>query len=98
MPKKSKKALSNEELFEMLKTFIDEEIRPYLQYDGGDIDIIEFTKDHVLRVKLQGACVDCFSSTATLEWGTQERIDLEFNEPLKLDPPIIIERIEPDII
>ena len=97
MTKKSKNQLSNKELFEILKVFIDEEIRPFLQADGGDIEIIGLTDERQLQVRLQGLCVGCPSSSMTLEWGTQEKIDLEFNEPLNLDPPIIIERIEEEI-
>lgn len=98
MPKKKQKTFTNEELFEMLKTFIEEEIRPYLVGDGGDIVIHELTNDRRLLVTLVGACTTCSSSTMTLEWGTQERIDIEFNEPLNLDPPIIIERMEEEIM
>ena len=94
MPKK--KEFTNQELFPMLETFIDEQIRPYLVGDGGDIVIHELTDDRRLRVTLIGACTTCSSSSMTLEWGTQERIDIEFNEPLELDPPIIIERAEKD--
>lgn len=86
--------INDKELFQKLTEFIDSEIRPFLQSDGGDIEIHNLTEDRLLQVSLKGACTTCASSTMTLEWGTQEKIDLEFNEPLELDPPIIIERID----
>lgn len=32
-----------------------DKIRPFLQRDGGDIEFVEYTKDNVVRVRLQGA-------------------------------------------
>ena len=47
-----------------------DEIRPYLQEDGGDIKFKEF-KDGVVMVQLQGSCSGCPSSTMTLKQGVQ---------------------------
>ena len=33
------------------------QIRPYLQRDGGDIQFVEYTDDHIVKVQLQGHCV-----------------------------------------
>ena len=33
-----------------------EKIRPFLQRDGGDIEFIEYTDDHIVKVRLQGHC------------------------------------------
>ena len=35
------------------------QIRPYLQRDGGDIQFVEYTDDHIVKVQLQGHCVGC---------------------------------------
>ena len=31
-----------------------EQIRPFLQRDGGDIEFVEYTDDHIVKVRLQG--------------------------------------------
>ena len=49
---------------------LDEKIRPAVAKDGGDIKFEEF-KDGVVKVKLQGSCSGCPSSTMTLKQGVQ---------------------------
>ena len=44
-----------------------ERVRPYLQSDGGDIDLIEVTDDMTVTVKLTGACQGCPYSMQTLK-------------------------------
>ena len=51
-----------------------ETIRPALQADGGDIELIEVTKDGVVKVKLVGACAGCPMSTMTLRMGVEEEL------------------------
>lgn len=48
-----------------------EQIRPYLQADGGDISFVELTDDHVVKVKLQGACGSCPHAVMTLKNGVE---------------------------
>ncbi len=48
-----------------------EQIRPYLQNDGGDIEFVELTDDNVVNVKLTGACGSCPYSTMTLKNGVE---------------------------
>ena len=36
-----------------------QELRPYLEADGGDIRLVEITDDLVARIELMGACADC---------------------------------------
>ena len=50
-----------------------ENIRPFLQRDGGDIELVEYTDDKVVRVRLQGACHGCPGAQMTLK-GVVERI------------------------
>ncbi len=38
---------------------IIEQVRPYLQQDGGDINFVEITDDMVVNVELTGACGSC---------------------------------------
>ena len=44
-----------------------EQIRPYLQADGGDIRFVELTDENILNVELQGACGSCPFSRMTLK-------------------------------
>lgn len=49
-----------------------DEIRPYLQADGGDLELVEVTKDGVVKVRLQGACSSCPFSQMTLKMGIEQ--------------------------
>ncbi len=51
-----------------------DQIRPYLQDDGGDIEFIELTDDLTVKVKLHGACGACPYSLMTLKNGVEEAI------------------------
>jgi Fe-S cluster biogenesis protein NfuA len=46
-----------------------EKIRPSLQADGGDVELVEVTKDGVVKVKLTGACSGCPMREMTLQMG-----------------------------
>ena len=50
------------------------DIRPYLEADGGDIKLIEVTDDWIVKVKLLGACGTCDISMMTLKNGVEEVI------------------------
>ena len=43
-----------------------EQIRPFLQRDGGDIEFVELTADNVVNVRLQGHCAGCPGAQMTL--------------------------------
>ncbi|MDP4223463.1 MAG: NifU family protein [Bacteroidota bacterium] len=59
-------------------------IRPYLQNDGGDIDLIEVTDDLVVKVRLTGACHGCPFSLQTLKAGVEQAIMQEVPEVKKV--------------
>ncbi|HLO89525.1 MAG: NifU family protein [Chloroflexota bacterium] len=59
------------ELTTKVKNVIDQ-IRPYLQADGGDIQFIELTEENVVNVELQGSCGSCPFSRMTLKNGVEE--------------------------
>jgi len=48
-----------------------QEIRPFLEADGGDINFVELTDDWVVKVKLIGACSSCNISMMTLKNGVE---------------------------
>jgi Fe-S cluster biogenesis protein NfuA len=51
-----------------------ETIRPALQADGGDVELVEVTTDGVVKVKLTGACGHCPMSTMTLKMGIEKTL------------------------
>jgi Fe-S cluster biogenesis protein NfuA len=55
-------------------------VRPYLQNDGGDIDLIEITEDLTVKVKLTGACHGCPFALQTLKAGVEQAIMQEVPE------------------
>ena len=57
-----------------------EKIRPYLQSDGGDIELLEVTDDLSVKVKLTGACHGCPFSMQTLKAGVEQAIMKEVPE------------------
>ena len=57
-----------------------ERVRPYLQSDGGDIDLLDVTDDMTVKVKLKGACHGCPYSMQTLKAGVEQAIIREVPE------------------
>ncbi|MGL5083233.1 MAG: NifU family protein [Microcoleaceae cyanobacterium] len=55
-----------------VETVLDE-LRPYLMADGGNVEIVELDGP-VVRLRLQGACGSCPSSTMTLKMGIERRL------------------------
>ena len=51
-----------------------EEIRPFLQNDGGDIKLLSVENEKIVRVQLQGACVGCTVNQMTLRSGVEMTI------------------------
>jgi Fe-S cluster biogenesis protein NfuA len=49
-------------------------IRPMLQNDGGDIELVEVTGDCVVKVRLQGACKGCPGAAMTLKMGVERML------------------------
>jgi len=65
-----------------------EMIRPSLQADGGDVELVDVTEDGIVKLRLQGHCVGCPMSQMTLKNGI-ERI-------LKQEIPEVKEVVEAD--
>jgi Fe-S cluster biogenesis protein NfuA len=51
-----------------------ETVRPALQADGGDVELVEVTEDGIVKVKLTGACGHCPMSTMTLKMGIERAL------------------------
>ena len=57
---------------ENVETVLDE-LRPYLMADGGNVELVEIDGP-IVRLRLQGACGSCPSSTMTLKMGIERRL------------------------
>jgi len=57
-----------------------ERIRPRLQADGGDVELIEVTDEGIVRVRLLGACGGCPMATMTLKEGIERFLKEEVPE------------------
>ncbi|MFM7572485.1 MAG: NifU family protein [Snowella sp.] len=55
-----------------VETVLDE-MRPYLMADGGNVEVVELDGP-IVKVRLQGACGSCPSSTMTLKMGLERRL------------------------
>jgi Fe-S cluster biogenesis protein NfuA len=66
-------------MYEKVKKVIDE-IRPLLQADGGDVELIEVSDDGTVKLKLLGACGHCPMSTMTLKMGIEKRLKERVSE------------------
>jgi Fe-S cluster biogenesis protein NfuA len=51
-----------------------EMVRPGLQADGGDVELVEVTDDGIVKVRLKGACGSCPMSTMTLKMGIERAV------------------------
>jgi Fe-S cluster biogenesis protein NfuA len=66
-------------MIEKVQAVLDQ-VRPMLQRDGGDVELIEVTADNIVKVKLQGACGSCPMSTMTLKMGIEAAIKEQIPE------------------
>ena len=63
------------------------EIRPYIQQDGGDIELVEVV-DNVVSVRLKGACATCPGAVMTLKAGVERHLQE------KIPEIVSVERVE----
>ena len=64
---------NKQELKEKVEKVIDQ-IRPFLQADGGDIRFVDITDDYIVNVELQGTCGSCPYSRMTLKSGVETAV------------------------
>lgn len=65
--------MTSEELKSTVEKALDE-IRPFLQSDGGDISLVSIDNDKLVTVKLEGNCVGCTVNQMTLKSGVEMTI------------------------
>ena len=64
---------ANKPLRDRVAAVLDE-LRPMVQSDGGDIELVDVDEDGVVRVRLHGACIGCPSATMTLTMGIERTL------------------------
>ncbi|GHS87802.1 NifU family protein [Campylobacterota bacterium] len=73
---------SDEELLPAIERTIDA-IRPALQKDGGDVELVRVRQKEVF-VRLKGACVGCASSGSTLKWTIERTIKANIHPEMRV--------------
>lgn len=66
-------------MLEKVQAALDQ-IRPMLQRDGGDAQLVEVTPDGIVKLKLVGACGSCPMSQMTLKMGIEKRLKEQLPE------------------
>lgn len=63
-----------------------EEIRPMLQADGGDVELVDIDENNVVKVRLTGACGGCPMAMMTLKQGIERRLKSAVPEVASVEP------------
>jgi Fe-S cluster biogenesis protein NfuA len=63
-------AIRRNEMQEKVEEVLNQ-LRVYLQADGGDIEFVELTPDNIVKVRLKGACSGCPGAAMTLQMGVE---------------------------
>lgn len=74
----------NQQIFDRVNEAL-QSIRPFLEADGGNIELLEITPDFVARVQLLGACKSCSMSTMTMKAGVEEAIKRSVPEIISVE-------------
>jgi Fe-S cluster biogenesis protein NfuA len=68
------------ELLEQIERVLDEQVRPGLRADGGDIVLVSIDQDNIVQVRLTGACQGCSSSVVTMSMRVEATIKAQIPE------------------
>lgn len=71
---------------ENVETVLDE-MRPYLMADGGNVELVDIDGP-IVKLRLQGACGSCPSSTMTLKMGIERRLREKIPEVVEVEQVI----------
>jgi Fe-S cluster biogenesis protein NfuA len=81
---KQRKRQGGVEMKDKVQAVLDR-IRPSLQADGGDVELVDVSADNVVTVKLTGACVGCPMSQLTLKGGIERILKHEIPEVVSVE-------------
>ena len=62
------------ELLARIEAVLDEQIRPGLRADGGDVEVVGIDDERIVQVRMRGACQGCPSATMTLTFGIESAL------------------------
>jgi Fe-S cluster biogenesis protein NfuA len=71
---------ADDELLRRVEHVLEEQVRPGLRRDGGDIELVGIDADRIAQVRLLGACRGCTSSTITLTMLAERAVKSEVPE------------------
>lgn len=74
------------------------QIRPYLEADGGNVEVLEITGDMVVKLKLVGSCGSCPMSIMTLKAGIEEAVKRAVPEITAVEAINITDIDDPDAV
>ena len=77
-------AIKGTEFIDRIEAALDS-IRPYLEADGGNVRVLEFTAENILKLEFVGACGTCPMSTMTVKAGVEEAIKRTVPEIKKIE-------------
>lgn len=60
-------------------------LRPWLQADGGDVELVDYTEEGVVKIRLKGSCESCSMSSMTMKAGIEKTIRRDFPEVLRVE-------------
>lgn len=61
------------------------QVRPYLQRDGGDVELVSLTEEGIVEVRLIGSCISCPMSMMTLRAGIERALMLAHAEVTRVE-------------
>lgn len=64
--------IENQEFFRQVEAVIEADIKPFIEADGGRIELTKVEDNHVVYVQLSGACAGCIHSAMTLKGGVEQ--------------------------
>ena len=68
------------ELLARIEAVLNEQVRPGLHADGGDIEVVGIDDDRIVQVRMRGACQGCPSSTMTVTFGVEAALKARIPE------------------
>ena len=83
--------MTSEELKRNVEKALDE-IRPFLQSDGGNISLVDIVDDRYVKVQLEGACTNCSVNQMTLKSGvemTVKKYAPQIERVISIDPQTV---------
>ncbi|AFD09127.1 NifU family protein [Solitalea canadensis] len=89
--------MSNAELLTKVEGALNQ-IRPYLEADGGNVEVLEVTDDNILKLKLLGSCGSCPMSIMTLKAGIEQAVMREVPEIVSVEATNITDIDDPNAV